>query len=74
MLPPSFFIENKLSRGTIDSILFVKTKNNDFLIVKIYVDDIIFGANETLCKDFAKCMQGEFEMSMMEELNYFLGL
>ncbi|KAF7134489.1 hypothetical protein RHSIM_Rhsim08G0129500 [Rhododendron simsii] len=25
-------------------------------------------------KEFAKCMQGEFEMSMMGELNFFLGL
>ena len=38
------------------------------------MDDIIFGAtNETLYKEFAKCMQGEFEMSIMSELNYFLG-
>lgn len=44
------------------------------LIVQIYVD-IIFGAtNENLCKEFAKDMQGEFEMSMMGELNYFIGL
>ncbi|WRX12268.1 Reverse transcriptase [Theobroma cacao] len=39
------------------------------------VDDIVFGAtNETLCNNFAKEMQGEFEMSMMGELKYFLGL
>ena len=59
----------------INTTLFVKTKNDDLLIVQIYVDDIIFGAtNETLCEEFAKCMQGEFNMSMMGELNYFLGL
>ncbi|KAK6121853.1 hypothetical protein DH2020_044407 [Rehmannia glutinosa] len=35
----------------------------------------IFGAsNESLCKKFSKLMQGEFEMSMMGELNFFLGL
>ena len=45
------------------------------LLVQIYVDDIIFGAtNESLCQEFSKVMQGEFEMSMMGELNYFLGL
>jgi len=45
------------------------------LIIQIYEDDIIFGAtNEKMCKDFAKCMQKKFEMSMMGELNYFLGL
>ena len=45
------------------------------LIVQIYVDDIIFGiTNENMCKEFAKSMQGEFEMSMVRELNFFLGL
>ena len=45
------------------------------LIVQIYVDDIIFGAtNHCLCEEFSKLMQGEFEMSMMGELKFFLGL
>ncbi|WRX26224.1 Reverse transcriptase [Theobroma cacao] len=39
------------------------------------LDDIVFGAtNEALCKNFSKEMHGEFEMSMMGELKYFLGL
>ena len=28
----------------IDTTLFIKPKDNDMLIVQIYVDDIIFGA------------------------------
>jgi len=45
------------------------------LIVQVYVDDIIFGAtNNDLCDDFSKLMRNEFEMSMMGELNFFLGL
>ena len=48
-------------------------KDKDILIVQIYIDDIIFDAtNEYLCKDFAKCLQDKFEMSMMRELNFFL--
>nr|KYP57466.1 Copia protein [Cajanus cajan] len=48
---------------------------NDILLVQIYVDDIIFGAtNDYLCKEFSSDMQSEFEMSMMGELNFFLGL
>jgi uncharacterized membrane protein YciS (DUF1049 family) len=55
--------------------LFTKTKNDDLLIVQIYVDDIIFGStNENMCSEFSKIMQKEFEMSMMGELNFFLGL
>ncbi|KAK6149485.1 hypothetical protein DH2020_017010 [Rehmannia glutinosa] len=62
-------------RGKVDTTLFVFEKGQDCLLVQIYVDDIIFGAtNDSLCKKFSKLMQGEFEMSMMGELNFFLGL
>ena len=41
--------------------------------MQIYVDDIIFGStNASLCKEFFKLMQDEFDMSMMEELKFFL--
>lgn len=37
-------------------------------------DNIIFGStNESLCREFVSLMQGEFEMSLMGELTYFLG-
>ena len=49
--------------------------DNDILIMQIYVDDIIFrSTNEKLCKEFELYMKDEFKMSMMGELNYFLGL
>ena len=39
------------------------------------MDDIIFSAtNESLCQEFVKLMQGEFEMRIMGELNFFLEL
>ena len=45
------------------------------LSVQVYVDDIIFGStNDNLRKRFAKLMQSKFEMSLMGELKYFLGL
>ncbi|KAH9668296.1 hypothetical protein KPL70_021361 [Citrus sinensis] len=71
----NFLLDNDFSMGKADTTLFVKHKNHDILIVQIYVDDIIFGStNELLCKDFSSCMSQEFEMSMMGELKYFLGL
>ncbi|KAF3677755.1 putative calmodulin-like protein 5-like [Capsicum annuum] len=40
-----------------------------------YVDDIIFGStNMNMTHDFAKLMSCEFETSMIEEVNFFLGL
>ena len=45
------------------------------IIVEVYVDGIIFGSNdEKISKEFAKKMQIEFEMSLLGELNFFLGL
>ena len=45
------------------------------LVVQVYVDDILFiSTNISMCEDFAKVMQGEFEISHMGELTYFLGL
>lgn len=44
-------------------------------MVRSYDDDIIFGSKDTkLCGDFAHPMSKEFEMSMMGELNFILGL
>ena len=48
---------------------------SNLIIVQIYVDDIIFGStNEKMCEEFSGLMQSEFEMSMMGELRFFLGL
>ena len=39
------------------------------------MDDIIFGSNDDrLSKNFSTNMQSEFEMSLLGELTYFLGL
>ena len=71
----TFLMKNGFTRGQVDTTLFRKTSNKHFIIVQIYVDDIIFGAtNESLCKEFSKLMQTEFEMSMMGELKFFLGI
>ena len=71
----SFLLKNEFTRGSVDTTLFTKRDNHNLLIIQIYVDDIIFGAtNENLCEKIAKLMQDEFEMSMMGELNFFLGL
>ena len=70
-----FLLKKGFKMGKIDTTLLIKTKENDMLLVQIYVDDIIFRAtNVSFCEEFSKCMHSEFEMSMMGELNFFLGL
>ena len=63
-----FLISSGFKMGKIYTTLFIKLRENDILIVQIYVDDIIFGTtNVSLCEEFAKSMH-------MGELNFFLGL
>jgi hypothetical protein len=55
--------------------MYMKTdKGKGILISEIFVDDIIFGGQDALCKDFANQMKQEFEMSMFRETNFFVGL
>ncbi|GJR84605.1 retrovirus-related pol polyprotein from transposon TNT 1-94 [Tanacetum coccineum] len=47
----------------------------DILLVKIYVDDIIFSStNPAMCDEFAKIMSSKFKMSIMGQMTFFLGL
>jgi len=63
------------TRGQVDRTLFIRNQGTHKLIAQIYVDDIIFGATlDSLAHEFSEEMKQEFEMSMIGELNYFLGL
>jgi hypothetical protein len=45
------------------------------LIIEFYVDDIIFGSDDDMMSQkFSKDMHNEFEMSLLGELYFFLGL
>ena len=71
----SFLLSNGFIKGKVDTTLFIRKENKNALLVQIYVDDVIFGStNDSLCKDFSNLMQSEFEMSMMGEMTFFLGL
>ncbi|GJT80951.1 retrovirus-related pol polyprotein from transposon TNT 1-94 [Tanacetum coccineum] len=71
----AFLIKHDYTMGMVDNTLFTKKKDPNLIIVQIYVDDIIFGSTcQEMCDDFAKIMHDEFEISMMGELNFFLGL
>ncbi|GJV91418.1 retrovirus-related pol polyprotein from transposon TNT 1-94 [Tanacetum coccineum] len=70
----NFLVSKGFSKCSIDPTLFITKHGEDILLVKIYVDDIIFGStNPKLSKRFEKLMHNKFEMSMMGELKFFLG-
>ncbi|MCH83694.1 gag-pol polyprotein [Trifolium medium] len=61
-----------LKKGGTDKTLFVKEEHGKLMITQIYVDDIVFGGISNHI--FVKKMQSEFEMSLVGELTYFLGI
>nr|GEV43752.1 retrovirus-related Pol polyprotein from transposon TNT 1-94 [Tanacetum cinerariifolium] len=71
----NFLVSKGFSKGSTDPTLFITKHMGDILLVQIYVDDIIFGStNPNLSKQFEKLMHNMFEMSMMGELKFFLGI
>jgi hypothetical protein len=58
---------------SVDKTIFTLNHDTDFLLVQIYMDDIIFvGSSHTLVSRFQEMVESEFQMSMMEELTFFL--
>ncbi|GKC35463.1 retrovirus-related pol polyprotein from transposon TNT 1-94 [Tanacetum coccineum] len=71
----NFLVSKGFLKGFIDPTLFITKHKEDILLVQIYVDDIIFGStNPKLSKKFEKLIHIKFEMSMMGELKFFLGI
>nr|GEY81826.1 hypothetical protein [Tanacetum cinerariifolium] len=62
-----YLLDNGFQRGTIDQTLFIKKHRGDFLLVQVYVDDIIFGSsNPQFCREFEALMHDKFQMSAMD--------
>jgi hypothetical protein len=62
-------------KGNADNNLYIKIDQDNILIIEFYVDDIIFGSDDDIMSQkFSKDMQNEFEMSLLGELTFFLGL
>ncbi|GKE90051.1 retrovirus-related pol polyprotein from transposon TNT 1-94 [Tanacetum coccineum] len=70
-----FLLDNKFSKGVVDPTLFTRKTGKHILLVQIYVDDIIFALTDPNdCSKFSKEMSSKFQMSMMGQMSFFLGL
>nr|GFA01727.1 retrovirus-related Pol polyprotein from transposon TNT 1-94 [Tanacetum cinerariifolium] len=70
-----FLLSKEFTKGSIDPTLFITKHRGDILLMQICVDEIIFSStNLNLSKRFEKLMHSKFEMSMMGELKFFLGI
>ncbi|GJY67037.1 retrovirus-related pol polyprotein from transposon TNT 1-94, partial [Tanacetum coccineum] len=71
----TFLLQNHFFKGTINPTEFIRRFDDDILVVQVYVDDIIFGStNPRYTQLFSDLMKSRFEMSMMGEMTFFLGL
>ena len=64
----------EFSKGKTDSNLYLKKIEDGFLVIIAFFDDIIFGGNDEANKKFSQDMKNEFEMSMIGEMKFLLGL
>jgi hypothetical protein len=70
-----FLLEHGYVIGSVDKTIFTLKRGTEFLLVQIYVDDIFLGgSSHTLVSRFQEMMENEFQMSMMGELTFFLGI
>jgi hypothetical protein len=71
----TFLLEHGYVMRSVNKTIFTLNHGTDFLLVQIYVNDIIFGgSSHTLIYIFQKMIESEFQMSMMGELTFFLGI
>nr|GEU46047.1 copia protein [Tanacetum cinerariifolium] len=70
-----FLLDNDFSKGAIDPTLFTRKIGKHILLIQIYVDDIIFASTDPKAYDmFSNEMSSKFQMSMMGQMSFFLGL
>jgi hypothetical protein len=57
----TFLLEHEYVMGSVDKTIFTLKHVTNFLLVQIYMDDIIFsGSSHTLVSRFLKMMENEF--------------
>ena len=70
-----YLLDRGFKRRYADRTLFVKNDEDCLLVAQVYVNDIVFGATiDDRAIEFSEEMKKEFEMSMVGELTFFLGL
>ncbi|GJT75569.1 retrovirus-related pol polyprotein from transposon TNT 1-94 [Tanacetum coccineum] len=70
-----FLLDNNFSKSVVDLTLFTQKTGKHILLVQIYVDDIIFASTDPkACDIFSNEMSSKFQMSMMGQMSFFLGL
>nr|GEZ90933.1 hypothetical protein [Tanacetum cinerariifolium] len=63
-----YLLTNGFQMGTINQTLFIRRQRGYFILVQVYVDDIIFGSsNPQLCREVEALMHEKFQRSAMDK-------
>jgi len=70
------FLQNGFQKCPSEQTLFIKKGvEKNFLIVSIYVDDLIYTGNDvSMMTNFKKCMTHAFDMTDLGKMRFFLGI
>lgn len=71
----SALLEEGFTQSHADPTLFIKAHNNVFLVVLIYVDDILIACNnDSAVATFKTYLSSKFQLKDLGPLKYFLGI
>ena len=71
----SFLLSLGFSHCLSDSIVYILRKDNELIILVLYVDDLILTGSSTILIDKVKFdLQQQFDMAYLGLLHYFFGL
>lgn len=69
-----YFVKDGFTKSQNEETLFLKTEDDNTLIVSVYVDDLIYtGSSLKMMDEFKKSMKREFDMTELGKMRYFLG-
>ncbi|GJR50957.1 retrovirus-related pol polyprotein from transposon TNT 1-94 [Tanacetum coccineum] len=69
-----FLLAQGFSKGVVDPTLFIQKTGKHTLHVQIYVDIIFASTDPKECDHFSNEMSSKFQISMMGQISFFLGL
>jgi Reverse transcriptase (RNA-dependent DNA polymerase) len=70
-----YFKPHSFVQRPYEHALYVKIKNDDKLMMSLYVDDLIFmDSSGEMIEEFKRATKSEFEMTDLGLMFYFLGL
>jgi len=70
----AYFLRIGFVKSTTDSNLYIKVVNNEFIIIILYLDDLLITGVERIIQECKKILATDFEMKDLGLMHYYLGL